>query len=161
MLFCITGNHLDHNRPLHADSHRSCVTPPRWDQNASWGISWWIPPTFHLVRSSQTPEANLISKWRKIFYHIKWNYWELFSARTDKIAISQIDWLFHYLPGDLGRHRVDNLLMFPVTSPDLNDVFGYMSTQSFCLPGSSTQTAINIHGNMTVFSHISVQPLQT
>lgn len=51
--------------------------------------------------------------------------------------------------------------MFPVTSPDLNYVFGYMSTQSFCLPGSSTQRAINIHCNMTVFSHISLQHLQT
>ena len=36
--------------------------------------------------------------------------------------------------GDLGTHGVDNLLMFPVTSLDSNDVFGNMSTPSPCLP---------------------------
>lgn len=110
-----------------------------------------VSPCYRLTIIAQAPEGKLISKWGEIFYHIKWNYCKLFSAYADKIPISQIDWLFHYLPGDLGRHRVDNLLMFPVTSPDSNYVFGYKSAQSPCLSG---KRVINIHSIWNDFLHI-------
>lgn len=116
-----------------------------------------VSPCYRLTIIAEDPEGKLISKWGEIFYHIKWNYCKLFSAYADKIPISQIDWLFHYLPGDLGRHRVDNLLMFPVTSPDSNYVFGYKSAQSPCLSG---KRVINIHSNKTDSLYIFQQLLQ-
>lgn len=51
--------------------------------------------------------------------------------------------------------------MFPVTSPDLNYVFGTCQLNPSVYQGAGTQRAINIHCNMTVFSHISLQHLQT